>query len=740
MNDITRKITALALCLVLCTGAVGISQAHTQASDAAAPQEETSCVTAAAAAKTAAGKAAFKDETVYVLAGADGSVQKVIVSDWIKNPDNAASIADSSELTDIKVLKGDATYTVDSENMKIWDPQNDDIYYQGTSDKELPVALSVDYQLDGKPISAEALAGKSGKVTIRFSYENHQYETVTLDGRQEKIYVPFAMLTGMLLDSSSFRNIEVTNGKLINDGDHTAVIGFAFPGLQEDLGLNAEQLAIPDCVEITADVKDFSFGSTVTVATNALFAQLDPDTLDRADELTDAFGQLTDAMSQLLDGSCALYDGIGTLLEKSDDLVDGINRLAAGAQQLTDGAAALDGGTIQLQAGIAALSGGLNQLVSKNDELNGGAAQVFNTLLATATAQITDAGLSVTALTIGNYAEVLNGLISSLDETAVYNQTLANVTAAVEENRPLITQQVTAAVREQVQAKVTAAVLAEVTPQVTAAVQKEVTAQVLSAFGMTEDSYDAALAAGMIDEQTQATIEGALATQLASEATQELIAANIADTMASANVVEKIKAETEAQMQTQAMQDTIAENIELQVQKAISEAMASDAVQSVLTAASEGAKSVISLKSALDSYHAFYLGLVTYTGGVADAAGGAAELQSGAAELKNGTSELKGGAATLYAGILQLKSKLPTLVDGVSQLKDGSMQLSDGLKEFNEKGIQKLADFIHDHFDGVLARLKATLTVSKAYYNYSGISDEMNGQVKFIYRTEEINN
>ena len=42
-------------------------------------------------------------------------------------------------------------------------------------------------------------------------------------------------LTGALLDTSHFSNVTVSNGKLINDGDRIAVMGMAFPGLQEDL-------------------------------------------------------------------------------------------------------------------------------------------------------------------------------------------------------------------------------------------------------------------------------------------------------------------------------------------------------------------------------------------------------------------------------------------------------------------------------------------------------------------------
>lgn len=87
--------------------------------------------------------------------------------------------------------------------------------------------------------------------------------------------------------------------------------------------------------------------------------------------------------------------------------------------------------------------------------------------------------------------------------------------------------------------------------------------------------------------------------------------------------------------------------------------MASDAVQSQLKKASEGAQTLIALKASLDDYNTFYLGLLTYTGGVDDAAAGANALYAGADQLKDGTAQLRAGAAQLYNGVLQLQDGTP---------------------------------------------------------------------------------
>lgn len=761
MSKTTKKILAICLCAALCLGGAGM--AFAQASSKKADDQPVSAAQQAAELQ----QKISKDETVYVLTGADGSVKKIIVSDWLKNELGSASVADKSDLSDIENVKGDESYTINGDNMTVWDAQGNDIYYQGNIQKELPVGLSVRYYLDGKSISPEELKGKSGKVTIRFDYENRQYETVQINGVNQRIYVPFAMLTGMILDNDTFQNVQITNGKLVNDGDRTVVVGLAFPGLQENLNLSRDDLSIPDSVEITADVTNFSLGMTVTLACNDLFSQLGDVDLTSLDS-TSALDQLTGAMDQLLSGSSALYEGLSTLLDKSGELVSGVEELAQGAAAIKSGADSVDDGAAQLKAGLADLSSGLNTLSANSEALNSGAKQVFNSLLETAATQIRAKGLNVPDLTIENYAEELNTLIKSLDETTVYETALKQVTDAVEAQRPVIIQKVTEAVRQQVETQVTAAVRQQVTEKVTAAVQQQVTATVTdtvqqqvaeqviqAAANMSKADYDAAVAAGIIPQQTQDAVNAAIQAQMGSEAVQSKIAENVSAQMASEAVQSKITKNidmqisseavqatitenTDAQLQTEAIQATIQQQTELQVQKAISENMASDAVQSQLKKASEGAQTLIALKASLDDYNTFYLGLLTYTGGVDDAAAGANDLYAGADQLKGGTAQLRAGAAQLYNGVLQLQDGTPALVSGVTQLKDGAMQLSEGLQQFNRDGIQKLVNLLQNDVGDLSARVQATIDVSKDYRSFAGISDDAEGQVKFIYRTDEI--
>ena len=687
----------------------------------------------------------YKEETVYVMAQADGKVDKIIVSDWIRNNKKAATIKDVSAVSDIENVKTDASFTLDSDNMRVWQADGKDLYLEGTGTAKLPVDLSVTYSLDGKAIAPEDALGKSGKMTIRFDYTNNQYENVKIDGKEERIYVPFMMLSGMLLDGEKFSNVKVTNGKVVSDGNRVIVAGIAFPGLRHDLGLSKKDADIPDYFEITADVEDFAMGSTVTLAANGLFNKIDPKDLDDLDKLNESMDKLDTAMSALIDGSSQLYTGLETLLEASGELSSGVDQLYDGAVQLSDGAKQLDDGaeklsdgagtlsdgTVKVDIGALDLSSGLSLLDSNSAALNYGSDLTFTSILATARKGLIDAGLEVPELTADNYTYVLNKLLDELSDDNVRAMAQAaakeKVTAAVEANRDAVVAGVTQAVEQNVRAKVEAGV------------QAQVKAQVLAALGYGVEDYEAAVSAGLVDETTQAQVNGAIEAQMTSD-----------------EVKATVDALTEQNMQGEEAQAAIAQNTEAQIAALIEQNMQSDEVKQgigeALAKAQAGRQSIEALKAQLDSYSEFNSGLKTYTGGVGSAAAGAgqlhsgttqlmdgsASLKSGADELKDGTSQLSDGADELKDGILTLKDGVPSLVEGVSKLRDGSMQLSDGLKQLNEEGISKITSLLKGDLKGIAERLKATIKVSKNYKSYSGLAEGMDGDVKFLYKTAEV--
>lgn len=439
MNNTVKKVISIILCTSLITGTIGYGAYS--AFDREHNKQATTVVREET--KSVPKPKTVKDETVYVLAGADGNVRKVIVSDWLKNASGAESLTDSSVLTDIENVKGDEKFTAGSDNSLVWESGGNDIYYQGYTDKELPVSFKVSYKLGGRDVTPEEIAGKSGRAVIRFDYTNNTSEAAEINGKQENLCVPYVMLTGMILDNDVFSNVEITNGGLINDGSRTIAAGMAFPGLQESLKIDPEIAEIPNYIEVSADVVDFRMAMTVTIAANDVFSDISTASDGSSDGIGDSLSELTSAMDQLINGSSGLYDGLCTLLEKSNDLVKGIDKLAEGSKTLSDGAKNLDSGASELQTGTNQLNSGLQELNGNSETLNGGAKAVFDSLLAAANAQIQSSGLALPELTAENYSDILDQAIaatgaqplvdlkSQLDGYNTFYQGLLSYTAGV---------------------------------------------------------------------------------------------------------------------------------------------------------------------------------------------------------------------------------------------------------------------------------------------------------------------
>ena len=283
---------------------------------------------------------AGKEETVYVVASPDGSAKSVIVSEWLKNRDGSATLTDSSDLKGIENVKGEETFTQNGDKLT-WQADGKDIYYQGTTEKALPVTEKVTYFMDGKELSPEEMAGKSGRATIRFDYTNHEKTTQDVDGKKYEAYVPFTVLTGIILPED-YANVEVTNGKVISDGSKKVAVGLAMPGLKESLGIEEGDLEgdleIPDYVEVSADVEDFSLEMSMSVIMNDLVSQADLAGKFDLGNLDQDLDDLTDASKQLMDGSKELSKGLGTLKNSMKEFASGVGSLKEGIASYTDGA------------------------------------------------------------------------------------------------------------------------------------------------------------------------------------------------------------------------------------------------------------------------------------------------------------------------------------------------------------------------------------------------------------------
>ena len=356
-----KKLILIVLSAALLLSACG------QATEAA-PAEEPVTANTVTTAETASSPKTTPDgvdkaETVYAKANADGTVTETTVEVTLKAQDGQ-TIPDAAALRDITNKEGDEDYTCGADNALTWQNHGTSITYEGRTDAALPVTTRVTYYLDGQEIAPGSLAGRSGRVRIRFDYTNHTCETVTVDGQDYTVCVPFTAVTALILDGTKFTNIEAENGKVLDLDGQTAVLGMAMPGLADSLCLSGfepmKDVEIPAFFEISADVTDFALDFTATILTPSALDDLDLSDIEDLTDLSDALDKLTDATDEVADGAGALADGIQTYYDGFHQYADGVKNLNEGVQTLADSLTQLyDNGQILL-TGINTLRDGLS--------------------------------------------------------------------------------------------------------------------------------------------------------------------------------------------------------------------------------------------------------------------------------------------------------------------------------------------------------------------------------------------
>lgn len=700
-----------------------------------------------------------KEETVYVVADNTGKADNVIVSDWLKNPDGEDTIEDASDLKDIKNVKGKEEF--EQKDGKItWQAKGNDIYYQGTTDKELPVEQTITYYLDGEKMDPEDIAGKSGKVTIRFDYKNNEKKTVTVDGKKHTVYVPFTILTGMVLDDS-YTNVEVTNGKVISDGDKQMVAGVAMPGLKSSLQVKSsdfsEDIDIPEYIEVTADVENFKLDMTMSVMLSGITTGDDVEDLVDLSDLDDAIDTLSDSSSQLVDGTKQLRDGL-TLLKNS-------------APALASGANALNESTGTLNAGIAQLDATLNAPMT--DEAKAAAAeQAAATVNAQAESIQKQAAATVNAQAESiqkQAAETVNAQADAIKKQAA-DTVSAQADAIAQQAAETVEAQFADDTNPQSTKNLSAYAAQTFYDKLTSADSVATVKSGLADNGTLVDSVKTSLreqVAAVIGDATISTMETtynmdrstAVATaynqnaQLQAGVAQAL---GLPQTISDYATLEGAVVDSKLSEMATSVLTGIASNAKTDVGASVAQAAKEGAVQAAQqaavvgateaaqTAAVSGAQQGASQGAIAGATEAAQTAAVTGAqqgaaqGAVAGAEAAKAEVAAGIETAQAGGYSLVSGMEALKNGTQALADQVPTLVSGVNQLAEGSVTLNEGMIKFDEEGIQKLADTYNGDVKGLMEKVAAVMQAGSDYQSFSDKNEDTLGEVKFIIRTEGV--
>lgn len=365
-----------------------------------------------------------KTETVYSVLNSDGSISDTIVSSWLHDEDGINNIKETLNLTDVKNIKSNEKPSKDG-NTYTWNAKGNDVYYEGTATKQLPVSVKIRYELDGQEMSAKDMEGKSGHLKLMISFTNNYSEVKNINGKSIVVH-PSYLAGGMLnMSTGKFSNVKCESGKIVNDGTNEMLAFANIPGLNETLksaGLDKvnNQLGISDDVTVEADVNDFDLGSIMVGMTNEIDLASELGEIGSVSELTDGIDQLIEADDQLIDGSKQLYDGTTQLKEQAAPLTgssDQVRQLSAGAIQLNDGVKALQTGITQYTAGASAINEGVNQLYA----IPQGAAQISEGITTYKTQSLVS-GIDDLSAGLDTFRQKVKAGLSSADTTAMMEQ------------------------------------------------------------------------------------------------------------------------------------------------------------------------------------------------------------------------------------------------------------------------------------------------------------------------------
>lgn len=322
-------------------------------------------VAAAVASIAMAATAAERSETVYITANADGSVESVLSSIYLTNPEKQAQITDETMLMDIKNIGGSETPKKAPGNRYIFQTEGDDISYQGNTELPLPVTMKVTYYLNNKQVAPAELAGQSGHVKINVAYQNNHTQKTTVNGEELTLYTPFTVVTMITLDET-FKNITVSNAKTMVEAGITTISATTFPGLAYDLATDAED-RLAESFTVEADAEAFELESITAIVMTGIVDSDDISDLDDLEDMIDGINEIGDAGDELYDGTEDLYRGTTKLYNGTKDytdgvltLRDGIGDVRSGVLELNTAAMQLADGAIQLNTGIGTLYNSLS--------------------------------------------------------------------------------------------------------------------------------------------------------------------------------------------------------------------------------------------------------------------------------------------------------------------------------------------------------------------------------------------
>ena len=627
-----------------------------------------------------------KDETVYSKVKSNGESYQTTVTEHIKNTDDLETLNDISELLNITNTNGDEEFSREN-NSITWKASGNDIYYKGNTEKELPIESSIKYELDGEEIEAKDLAGKSGKIKITINYTNKEERTVRINGKTEKMYVPFVVATGTMFDNTKIKNVTVTNGKVIDNGNKTLVVALSCPGLIESLGLEDDVDIDLNKIEISFDAENFEMGNIMSVAMPKVFENSD---IDNLDAIYSQINDLKSASTQLVEGAKTLQDGTEEYVSKSTEFADGLESFNQGINTATSSYNKIDEGIDSVNSNISNIKSGASKLNQGASDLSDG----LNSLQ--------------TGVSAGKEKAV-----SSLEESSeTLSEGIDQIIAGKDQEVETIKEQV----------------IENANNQLADGLKTGVSSAVSSAIDSTMSAkLNAIMSDKSLTDEEKATLQKVASKLAVTDAEKQAMSKQIGTAIDSA-VAKTTKAQEAGLDKINDNEKGVKAGLKtLKTQASSSIKIGISAISSGFDSITEGTTELIAGSNVLKN-------------GTSTLSQGTSKLQTGVNTLSNGSKELKTGLSTLNSSSDMLNSANKQLLEGANTISDGAKTLAEGMSEFDEEGINKIVSLVNGDVKDLQARVEKLQDLANEYNSFAGIEEGNEGTTKFIFLIDAIKN
>ena len=632
-----------------------------------------------------------KNEYVYGKLGYQGNIKSITVNNQIINNKKLDKIDDYSELKNILNIKNSATYS-SKDNQIVWDANGNDIFYTGTTNKELPVSLKITYMLNNKEVKPEDILGKSGKVTIKLKYTNKD--------KHGNLYTPFVVTLGTIIDGKNNSNIKVVNGKVINNGSNYMLVGIATPGLYQSL--NLKEFKNMDVITISYDTTKFEVPSMYNVITSKLIDQNDLTIFNKMDSLYEKVNTMQDGMNKIETGAKNLNTGLVSLQSQYDKFNTNLNTINTNFYTLNNGVQELqkevnnvlnNENVKKMKEMLPTLEEDANKIKDITNKYGDDINKYVNV-----SNKVVD-GVTEDILNIIKYLETLEDYLNNnTDITNVINEGVTNLNNHLSSIDSIL---------ENIQNY-----LSKI---------NKISSFTSSSVDYIINTYESNMEAA--SPELKKLYEEALVIKNSEELN------NITNSLdKDLNALNKLKASIQNGKEK-------LDNILSKLQDNNKEL--NDKFNEVKDSASKLKELETKVKNANSKIHNNINLINKGVEVVNNLPTEIHEVNTGIDQFANGINKISDGTNKLYEGINTLSGYSNNINEGIKKLASGSTELSNGISTFNSEGINKLSSLVNGNVKKTVNNVKKLITLGNNYSSFTGTKIN-NSSTRFIMVTDSL--